>query len=328
MLKHGTILSTLEAIGHLLPPREHRTVSLLPPSHLFEQAPVHVLRDDDRRGHPVRPVAQPTRHLRRAARAARDDDGGRPAAARAVLGGPAARDQAPGQGASSSSARPAHRAVAARTGRAGSLFRRIHTPARRRADPVRVGRRLPPARRSRSTGRTSASSSSRATARPSAARRRPRPSRTTRPGRWARRFRRSRCGWTRRRARSWCGAQPSSPGYWKDPDATAAVMSGRVVPHRRRRALRQARQPRPVRAERRTSSCCPTASTSSPRTSRTCSRMWASRRPSCWRRTPGESRPSVLSPDAPPMITAIQPRAGAAPARPRKWPHYAPGSSR
>jgi long-chain acyl-CoA synthetase len=40
MLKHGTILSTLEAIGHLLPPREHRTVSLLPPSHLFEQAPI------------------------------------------------------------------------------------------------------------------------------------------------------------------------------------------------------------------------------------------------------------------------------------------------
>jgi long-chain acyl-CoA synthetase len=40
MLKHGTILSTLEAITHLLPPREHRTVSLLPASHLFEQAPV------------------------------------------------------------------------------------------------------------------------------------------------------------------------------------------------------------------------------------------------------------------------------------------------
>jgi long-chain acyl-CoA synthetase len=40
MLKHGTILSSLEAIGHLLPAREHRTVSLLPASHLFEQAPV------------------------------------------------------------------------------------------------------------------------------------------------------------------------------------------------------------------------------------------------------------------------------------------------
>ena len=40
MLKHGTILSTLEAITHLLPAREHRTVSLLPASHLFEQAPV------------------------------------------------------------------------------------------------------------------------------------------------------------------------------------------------------------------------------------------------------------------------------------------------
>jgi long-chain acyl-CoA synthetase len=40
MLKHGTILSTMEAISHLLPPREHRTVSLLPPSHLFDQAPI------------------------------------------------------------------------------------------------------------------------------------------------------------------------------------------------------------------------------------------------------------------------------------------------
>jgi long-chain acyl-CoA synthetase len=40
MLKHGTILSTLEAISQILPPREHRAVSLLPPSHLFEQAPV------------------------------------------------------------------------------------------------------------------------------------------------------------------------------------------------------------------------------------------------------------------------------------------------
>ncbi|HLB44330.1 MAG TPA: AMP-binding protein [Candidatus Limnocylindrales bacterium] len=40
MLKHGTILSTLEAIAKILPPREHRTVSLLPPSHLFEQAPI------------------------------------------------------------------------------------------------------------------------------------------------------------------------------------------------------------------------------------------------------------------------------------------------
>jgi long-chain acyl-CoA synthetase len=40
MLRHGTILSTLEAINRLLPHREHRTVSLLPLSHLFEQAPV------------------------------------------------------------------------------------------------------------------------------------------------------------------------------------------------------------------------------------------------------------------------------------------------
>jgi len=40
MLTHGTVLSTLEACSLILPPREHRAVSLLPLSHLFEQAPV------------------------------------------------------------------------------------------------------------------------------------------------------------------------------------------------------------------------------------------------------------------------------------------------
>jgi long-chain acyl-CoA synthetase len=40
MLEHGAILSTLETVTKLLPPREERTVSLLPASHLFDQAPV------------------------------------------------------------------------------------------------------------------------------------------------------------------------------------------------------------------------------------------------------------------------------------------------
>jgi long-chain acyl-CoA synthetase len=40
MLNQGTILSTLEAISQILPHRHHRTVSLLPASHLFDQAPV------------------------------------------------------------------------------------------------------------------------------------------------------------------------------------------------------------------------------------------------------------------------------------------------
>jgi long-chain acyl-CoA synthetase len=40
MLNHGTILSTLESISKILPHRHHRTVSLLPASHLFDQAPV------------------------------------------------------------------------------------------------------------------------------------------------------------------------------------------------------------------------------------------------------------------------------------------------
>ena len=40
MLTHGQILSTLEAISLILPPQEERTVSLLPASHLFDQAPI------------------------------------------------------------------------------------------------------------------------------------------------------------------------------------------------------------------------------------------------------------------------------------------------
>jgi long-chain acyl-CoA synthetase len=40
MLAHGNILSTLAVCRVLLPPRPHRVVSLLPLSHLFEQAPV------------------------------------------------------------------------------------------------------------------------------------------------------------------------------------------------------------------------------------------------------------------------------------------------
>lgn len=40
MLDHGTILSTLESISKILPTREERTVSLLPASHLFDQAPI------------------------------------------------------------------------------------------------------------------------------------------------------------------------------------------------------------------------------------------------------------------------------------------------
>jgi long-chain acyl-CoA synthetase len=40
MLDHGAILSTLEAIRKIIPNREERTVSLLPASHLFDQAPI------------------------------------------------------------------------------------------------------------------------------------------------------------------------------------------------------------------------------------------------------------------------------------------------
>ena len=40
MLTHGQILSTLQAISLILPAKHERTVSLLPASHLFDQAPI------------------------------------------------------------------------------------------------------------------------------------------------------------------------------------------------------------------------------------------------------------------------------------------------
>ena len=71
MLTHGNMLSTVELCVALLPPRHLRVVSLLPLSHLFEQAPVLHVRHDDRRRGDVRPVAQPAGHLRGAPGAAR-----------------------------------------------------------------------------------------------------------------------------------------------------------------------------------------------------------------------------------------------------------------
>jgi long-chain acyl-CoA synthetase len=40
MLTHGNLLATIAVFERLLPPRHHRAVSILPLSHLFEQAPV------------------------------------------------------------------------------------------------------------------------------------------------------------------------------------------------------------------------------------------------------------------------------------------------
>jgi long-chain acyl-CoA synthetase len=40
MLSHGNLLATIEVFERLIPPRHHRAVSILPLSHLFEQAPV------------------------------------------------------------------------------------------------------------------------------------------------------------------------------------------------------------------------------------------------------------------------------------------------
>ena len=53
MLAHDNVLATLEAIHRVIPPMDHRVVSLLPLSHLLEQAVGAVLRARRRRRHPA-----------------------------------------------------------------------------------------------------------------------------------------------------------------------------------------------------------------------------------------------------------------------------------
>ena len=75
----------------VIPPLEHRVVSLLPLSHLFEQAVGAHLRARRRRRHPLRPEPQPAGDLRGAPRPSDDVDGRRAPDPRAVLGGDRAR---------------------------------------------------------------------------------------------------------------------------------------------------------------------------------------------------------------------------------------------
>ena len=85
MLAHDNVLASIESFHRIVPPMEHRIVSLLPLSHLLEQAVGAVLRARRRRRRPVRPQPEPAGHLRRPARPPGHDHGRRPAGARPVL---------------------------------------------------------------------------------------------------------------------------------------------------------------------------------------------------------------------------------------------------
>src|SRR6476659_3437118 len=86
MLAHDNVVASIETFHRIVPRMEHRLVSLLPLSHLLEQAV-------GRCRHPVRPEPQPAGHLRCAARSAGGLDGRRPPGARPVL----ERDRARGR---------------------------------------------------------------------------------------------------------------------------------------------------------------------------------------------------------------------------------------
>ena len=96
------------AFGTLLEPRHHRAVSILPLSHLFEQAPVLFYATSIGAEVALRPLAQPAHHLRGAARAARDGHGPDAADPRALLERPHPRGRA-ARPDGAVRARPAHR---------------------------------------------------------------------------------------------------------------------------------------------------------------------------------------------------------------------------
>ena len=268
MLTHDNVVASIESFHRIVPPMEHRLVSLLPLSHLLEQA-VGLYYALDRRGrHPVRPEPQPAGHLRCAARPPGDLDGRRPAGPRPVL----ERHRARGR-----EARPDARPSIA----CAAIAR--HLPIARPAPAV-------PAASTRSSAATSGCS-----CRPGRSCRR-RSSRrwedlgvTVLQGYGATETGTGHVHDARRpRARAPSGGRPRASrcasradgeiqfrgrtvfrGYWNAPEATAAAFTddgwyrtgdighfddaGRLI----------------LSGRTRTSSCCPTGSTSIPRTSRT-----------------------------------------------------------
>ena len=85
MLAHDNVIASIESFHRLVPPMEHRIVSLLPLSHLLEQSVGLYYALVGRGRHPVRAEPQPAGHLRRAARPPGHLDGRRPPGPRPVL---------------------------------------------------------------------------------------------------------------------------------------------------------------------------------------------------------------------------------------------------
>ena len=77
MLTHDNVVASIESFHHIVPPMEHRLVSLLPLSPPARAGRRAVLRARRRGGHPVRPQPEPAGHLRCAARAPGDAHGRR-----------------------------------------------------------------------------------------------------------------------------------------------------------------------------------------------------------------------------------------------------------
>ena len=155
MLAHDNVVASIESFHRIVPPMEHRIVSLLPLSHLLEQAVGLYYALIGRRRHPVRPEPQPAGHLRCAARPPGDLDGRRPAGPRPVLERHRARGrQARPRGRVRPPAR--RRPAPARTALRRLLFGSVHTQLGGAVPAVPVGRRVPAAGRSSRPGRTSA----------------------------------------------------------------------------------------------------------------------------------------------------------------------------
>ena len=267
---------------------EHRLVSLLPLSHCLEQAVSLFYALGRGRGHPLRPEPEPAGHLRRAPRAPGHDDAPGAAAAGPVL----ERDRARGGEAGTHGDVQPAAAVARRCRMAARrwLFRSVHAQL---GGGLRLfataGAFLPPALQQAwedmgvivlqgyGATETAAGSCTTMDDHPLGC-----------------------VGWPPKpvemRIADDGEIQFRGPtlfkGYWNDPEATAAAFTedGWYRLGRSRAARREGPAP-PPRAARRTSSSCPTASTCTPRTSRTrcgwpgSATRWRSRR------SPGGSRP-------------------------------------